>query len=247
MTTTADYVQAASSRINDLGWAFYFAPETVEVGTAHGLDAFRFYVLGRGGVLGDVAPPVVTSAFGYFNPAVIDAIWTSARERTDLSPAECGRLYLECSAEFGRRHLAEVPGLQEFFAAAEKIRDAVDVAGLALYAGTVGQPLAEDAPGRAMQLMTILREFKGSAHLVAVLAVGLDPKIAHGVRRPEMWESFGYGDEPAPEATPELRGTLAEADALTLRLITPAYATLPEPERDSFQTTLDAIAAAVPS
>lgn len=247
MTSTSEYVRTCSAHINDLGWAFYFVPETLEVGKAHGLDGLRLYVLGRGGVLGDVAAPVVASAFGYFNPSLIDQVWTTAREQADVSPAECGRLYLECSADFGRRHFADVPGVKEFCDSAEKILAAVDVAGLALYSGCVGQPLVDDPAGRAMQLMTILREFKGSVHLVAVLAVGLDPKVAHGVRRPGMWESFGYGDEPVPEATPELRDRLAEADALTERLITPAYAVLTEPEREAFGATIDAFAAAVPS
>lgn len=247
MTSTSEYVRTCSARINELGWAFYFVPETLEVGKAHGLDGLRLYVLGRGGVLGDVEAPVVASAFGYFNPVLIDHVWSSAREQADISPAECGRLYLQCSADFGRRHFADVPGLQQFCDSAAKILAAVNVAGLALYSGCVGQPLAEDPAGRAMQLMTILREFKGSAHLVAVLAVGLDPKVAHGVRRPEMWESFGYRDEPVPEVTPELRGLLAEADALTERLVTPAYAVLSEPERDAFSAALASFAAAVPA
>ncbi|MGH3745421.1 MAG: helix-turn-helix domain-containing protein [Mycobacteriales bacterium] len=244
MTNTAEYVQSASARISALGSAFYFVPETLAVGKEHGLDGLRFYVLGRGGVLGDVEPPVISSAFGYFTPALIEHVWTSAKERADLSPRECGRLYLECAADFGRRQFADVPELQAFCDAAQKIHEATDVAGLALYAGYVAEPLAQDLPGRAMQLVTILREFMGSAHLVAVLAVGLEPKVAHGVRRPEMWESFGYGDEPAPADTEEARALLADADALTQRLITPAYGVLSAGERDALQTGLDALTAA---
>jgi hypothetical protein len=244
VTTTSEYVQSASARISTLGAAFYFVLETVAVGKEHGLDGFRFYVLGRGGVLGDVEPPVIGSAFGYWNPALIEKIWTSAKERADLSPRECGRLYLECSADFGRQTFADVPGLQAFCDAAQKIHESTNVAGLSLYAGYVAEPLARDLPGRAMQLVTILREFMGSAHLVAVLAVGLEPKVAHGVRRPEMWESFGYGDEPVPADTEEVRSLLAEADALTQRLITPAYAVLSDAEREALQTGLDALAAA---
>ena len=32
-----------------------------------------------GGVLGDVEPVVVASAFGYFNPEVVDALWNAGR------------------------------------------------------------------------------------------------------------------------------------------------------------------------
>ncbi|HEY5335396.1 MAG TPA: hypothetical protein VIJ71_05175 [Mycobacteriales bacterium] len=244
MTTTSEYVQSTSGQISALGSAFYFGPETVAVGKEHGLDGFRFYVLGRGGVLGDVEPPVIVSAFGYWNPILIDRIWKSAKERADLSPRECGRLYLDCAADFGRRTFGNVPGLQAFCDAAQKVHSAVNPAGLALYAGYVDEPLVSDLPGRAMQLVTILREFMGSAHLVAVLAVGLEPKVAHGVRRPDMWESFGYGDEPAPADTEEVRGLLADADALTHRLITPAYAVLSDAERDALQAGLEALTAA---
>lgn len=245
MTTTSEYVQSASARIAALGSAFYFVPETIAVGKDHGLDGFRFYVLGRGGVLGDVEWPVIDSAFGYFHPTFVERMWNTARERADLSPRECGRLYLECSAEFGRRHFAEVPGLKPFCDAAEQVLAAADPAGLALFAGYVAEPLAADLPGRAMQLASILREHMGSAHLVAVLAVGLDPQVAHGVRRPEMWESFGYAGEPLPEPTDEVRGLLADADALTQRLIRPAYEALPTPEQDALLTGLADLGAAL--
>lgn len=244
MTTTSDDVQSASATISKLGSEFYFVPETLEAGKAHGLDGLRFYVLGRGGVLGDVEAPVVVSAFGYFEPGLIDNIWNSAKERADVSPRECARVYLECAAEFGRRRFANVPGLQAFCDAAERVHRAVNPAGLALYSGYVAEPLADDPPGRAMQLVTILREFLGSAHLVAVLAVGLEPKVAHGVRRPEMWESFGYGGEPVPADTPEARGLLADADALTQRLVAPAFAVLSGSELAALRTGLDALTAA---
>jgi hypothetical protein len=76
-TTSDSFVTEVSARINDLGWAYYFVPETLETGKALGLDGFRFYSLGRGGMLGDVEAPVVVSAFGYFNPALVADMWDS--------------------------------------------------------------------------------------------------------------------------------------------------------------------------
>ena len=246
VTTTSEFIAAASDRVHGLGSAFYFVPETLEVGREHGLDGFRFYVLGRGGVLGDVEWPVVASAFGYWHPGAIERIWTTARERADLGPRACGELYLDCCADLGRRSLANVPGLPAFCDALERVLAAANPAGLALFSGYVGVPLAADLPGRAMQLTTVLREFMGSAHLLAVLAVGLEPKVAHGVRRPDDWQMFGYRDEPVPTATPEAKEMLADADALTQRLITPAYAVLTAAEQDAVQTGLAATAAAMP-
>lgn len=246
MTTTTEFVSSASTQIGSFGSAFYFVPETAAVGKEHGLDAFRFYFLGRGGVLGDVEPAVITSAFGYFHPSMAEKIWTTARERSDLSPRECGHLYFSCCADFGRAHFAEVAGLQAFCDAAAKVVDAVDRAGLALFAGIAAEPLAADLPGRAMQLISVLREFKGSAHLLAVVAVGLDPARTHGIRRPDFWEAFGYPKDALPAATDEDRSLMADADALTVRLITPAYGVLTAAEADALQTGLTGIAAAMP-
>ena len=79
--TPEELIAAASPKIRDVGSAFYFAPETLAKGKELGLDGLRFYMIGRGGVLGDVEPAVVGSAFGYFAPALIEKTWTSAREK----------------------------------------------------------------------------------------------------------------------------------------------------------------------
>jgi hypothetical protein len=51
---------------------------------------------------------------------------------------------------------------------------------------------------------------------VAVVSVGLSPRIAHLIRRPDMDAAFGYSEQ--PEVTDEHRARLAEADAITDRL-----------------------------
>ena len=63
-----DVIHAIAKPTGDIGASFYFDPDTLARGKELGLDGFRFYVLGRGGVLGDVEPDVVRSAFGYFHP-----------------------------------------------------------------------------------------------------------------------------------------------------------------------------------
>lgn len=237
---TAEYVSTASQIIGDLGAAHYFNSETLKVGRAHGLDGFRLYFYMRGGSLGDVEPEVVGSAFGYFSPPLLAKMWNSARERADLAPREAGRLQMTCAANLGRREFSSLPGLDAFCAAAEKVVAAGERAGLALFAAVAAEPLAADAPGRAMQLTVILREFRGSAHLVGVLAAGLDPKIAHGVRRPDFWAYFGYDEADQPQSSPEIEAAMAQSEALTVRIVTPAYAVLDATER---QALLDGLVA----
>ena len=240
--TLDEFIARACPIIGSVGSAFYFAPETVAVGKANGIDGFRFYFLGRGGVLGDVEPAVVQSAFGYFAPAVVTRMWTTAREK--MAPRDAARLYMKCAHEFGRAKFGALAEIDAFNDAAEKVVRTADVAGLALFAGIAAEPLAADGPARAMQLTAVLREFRGSAHLVAVLASGLEARIAHYLRRPNDYTSFGWPD-PYPEGTDDDRRKLAAADALTDQLVTPAYGVLEVSERAVLLSGLRAMQAAL--
>lgn len=217
--TPDQLVSTVCPPIGDLGAAFYFVPSTVARGKELGLDGFRFYFLGRGGVLGDVEAPVVTSAFGYFAPELVDKMWTSARSK--LAPRDAARAYLACAADLAREKLAGAEGLEPFCAAAEAVVAAADRAGLALFAGLAAEPLPDDPPARAYQLVTVLREMRGGFHLVAVVAAGLAPRMAHLIRRPEMDQSFGWTEQ--PQVADEDRSLLAAADEVTDRLCAEPY------------------------
>ena len=68
-------------------------------------------------------------------------------------------------------------------AALDAVNNAADPDGLSLYAAMRTETLATDAPGRAMQLVALIREFRGAAHLIALRASGLDTKTAHHIKR----------------------------------------------------------------
>ena len=238
--TPEQLVQAASPKIGAMGSAFYFDRATLAKGKELGLDGFRFYVLGRGGVLGDVEAPVVTSAFGYFNPDTVERMWTTAREK--VSPRDAGRAYIACCQDFGRARFADLDGLDAFCQAAEAMNAAADPAGLALYAAASSEPLADDPPARAMQLVTVLRELRGSVHLLAVLASGLTPRVAHYLRRPGEYKNFGWGDEPPPVSDDD-RAKLAAADALTDRLVLGPYSAPDSAGADALVAGLEAMEA----
>jgi hypothetical protein len=222
---TSKLVASACPTIADVGWSYYFAPSTIARGEKFGLDMFGFYFLGRGGVLGDVEAPVVVSAFGYFNPALITAMWDASR--TKLAPRAAGREYLEAAHDFGRARLGDLE-LDAFVAASTQVLEAArrNVAGLSLFAGAAAEEVPSEPAAAAMHLLSVLREFRGSAHLVAVVAEGLDPMVAHYLRRPEMFGAFGWSDADKPEVTPEHTDALARADERTDRLVGPAYGVL---------------------
>jgi hypothetical protein len=238
---TTKLVATACPTIADVGWAYYFAPTTLARGERHGLDAFEFYFLGRGGVLGDVEAPVVVSAFGYFNPAVVTFMWEAARAK--LAPRVAAREYLEAAHDFGRERLGDLE-LDAFVAAATQVLDAArgNVAGLALFAGAAAEEVPTDPPAAAMHLLSVLREYRGSAHLVAVVAAGLDPKVAHFLRRPEMFTTFGWSDADTPEVMAEHTDALARADERTDHLVAPAFGVLDDDGATALLDGLDAIA-----
>jgi helix-turn-helix protein len=241
--TPEELVTSVSPLFAALGPAFYFTPETLARGKQLGLDGFRFYFLGRGGVLGDVEWPVVMSAFGYFKPSMLERMWTTAKERYPV--ADATRLYLECCRDHGRAHFGDIVGLGEFCEAAEAVVAAalVDPAALTLFAGWGAQPRPDDLPGRAMQLVTTMRELRGSAHLVAVTASGLPTPVAHRIRRPESLEGFGWGPDDIPVPTDEDRARLVDADALTDRLVIPAFSVLYDADAAALVAGIEAIKA----
>ncbi len=245
MPVTKEVVSSASEKIYAMGSAFYFAEEARTRAHELGLNGLQFYFLGRGGVLGDVEASVVQSAFGWFAPAVISSQWEQSR--AILEPRAAGRAFFECCAEFGRAKLIGLDELGSLCAALEVVNEAADPAGLALYAGISAEPLVEDLAGRAMQLIAVLREYRGSAHLVAVLAQLLEPRIGHYMRRPEMFAGFGYGEDQVPEVTDEHRRQLAAADELTDRIVAQAYGALSDAQAQAMMAGLEAMERALAS
>jgi len=235
------FLDTVCPTIQQHGSAFYFTPASLAKGDAVGLDRGQWYFLGRGGVLGDVEPAVVTAAFGFFNPAIVAMVWNAAKAK--VAPRAAGTLFMEACADHGREKLAGVDSLAAFVASAEKVVAAAEVDGLSLFAAVAAEPLADDLPGRAMQLVAVLREFRGSAHLIAVRAVGLSAKVAHFVSRPNDGRMFGYPEPIVP--TDADRAAMVEAEAVTDRIVAPAYAVLTEAERADFIASVQAIDAAL--
>lgn len=240
---TDELITATSPAISVLGSSFYFVPVTLERGKELGLDGFRFYFLGRGGLLGDVEAVVIESAFGYFEPGLLKTMWDSARRLAP--PRVAGRAHLECAHLYARRNFAHVSDLDGFCAAAEAVVSAADPAAMPLFAGYAAEPLPEDLPARAMQLAVVLRELRGGAHLVSVVASGLSPKTAHYLHRPADFSLFGWSEGDVPEVTEQDRIAYAAAESLTDRLVQPAYAVLDGDGRDALATGIDRMQAAI--
>ncbi|HWL44811.1 MAG TPA: hypothetical protein VNQ73_17850 [Ilumatobacter sp.] len=242
-------IMRATAALGDIGPAFYFTPESGEYAQQQfGIDGFRFYFLGRGGVLGDVEADVVRAAFGYFEPGLLAHMWNSGRERVaPRSPRDVARGFIECGHAFGRAKFAGLPGLDEFVAAAAEVIAVPEGAGLALFAGVRAEPVPADAPAAAMHQAMVLRELRGSAHLLAVAATGLATPLAHAIKRPGDVALFGYPADAAPEATDADRAKWERAEALTDELLAPAYAALSDDQAEALIAGTQAMRAALAS
>jgi hypothetical protein len=203
----------------DLGASFYFDPATVAAGKELGLGGFVFYIMGRGGALGDVPPAVVSSAFGYFNPDTIAATWNKYREV--VSPPIAARKFWDECAKRGSERFGEVDGLDAYIEAADIVIDHADLAALPLFAGHAQLECTDDAAGRALQKAAVLRELRGSVHLVAVLASGLSDAQAHAIKRPGDVAMFGW--EEAPEVPIDGDVRMDAAEALTNSILERAF------------------------
>ena len=150
------------------------ADEVLAPGKAFGYpNGYAYYVTGRGGVLGDVDADVVASAFGFFAPALIRTMWE--RGVVVEGARAAATRYADACAEYGRRRMVAFARAERLAELAGAIAAGVDASGLALFAGWRAHPLPDDSPGRAYQLLHVLRELRGSVHVLAVVASGLTP------------------------------------------------------------------------
>jgi hypothetical protein len=241
--TNQELISIVCPIFNNTGFAYYFTPETGARGAELGFQGGEFYFAGRGGVLGNCDANVVASAFGYFNPAVVRRNWESACAK--VAPRDAGAAHWECCAVTGRAKLAGLTDAAAFVDAAEAVFNAADSDGLALFAGFKTLPLAEDLPARALQLVAALREFRGSAHLVAVRAVGLTSKQAHYLKRPNDMKMFGYAPDDAPEVPANGHELMERAEQLTDQIVTPAYAILNDSQRAALVSGAQQVLAAL--
>jgi len=105
------------------------------------------------------------------------------------------------------------------------------------------EPVPDDAPAAAIHQAMVLRELRGSVHLLALVSQGLDSAKAHAIRRPDDVTVFGY--ESAPELTDEDRASWQRAEDLTDELLVPAYASLSESQATALVGGTARIAAAL--
>ncbi|MFM8267058.1 MAG: SCO6745 family protein [Ilumatobacteraceae bacterium] len=216
---TTNPISGLTAPVGTIGGMWMLHPEVLgpcrEFGYPNG---YAYYVAGRGGVLGDVEADVVSAAFGFFAPSLVAKMWTAGIAAEGARAA--ARRYGTACAEFGQSRLADFDGADRLAALADRVASDVDAAGLSLFAGWRAEPRPTDAGALAFFCIHLLRELRGSAHLVAVLASGLSPRDAvlasGGTAHAEL---FGWRG-PFPDVDP---GRRAAAEELTDQYVERLY------------------------
>ena len=174
MTSSLLSIQSLAQPVGDVGGRWMLHPEVLgpcrDAGYPNG---YAYYVAGRGGVLGDVDADVIASAFGFFAPSLVRTMWDKGVV-VEGARAAAARYGAAC-ADFGRGRLVGFAGSGRIAELAGRLATGVDAAGLALFAGWRAEPLPDDTDGRAYFLLHVLREMRGSVHLLAVVAAGMTP------------------------------------------------------------------------
>ncbi len=188
--TPEEFNAATAPQLQKIGAIHYFHPYAKEAAEGLGIDGFRFYFCGRAGVLGEVSTDVMLSAFGYFEPGLVDKMWTTSKERCNV--VDAAQAQMGVSYRLGAEALGDVDGLAEAAASMGELAAQVDRSALPLFAGFLALDVPDSPAEAFMHQAVLMRELRGSVHLAALAATGLGSRAAHQIKRPNDLEMFGY-------------------------------------------------------
>jgi hypothetical protein len=242
----SEFAASLKGPVAVLGGGFMISRYAKAAATELGLAGiWSSYFAGRCGVLGSATPDVVTAALAFYPPDVVRAGWAEAMEVT--SPEKAGARYTQACHEWGQARLAGFEGAERLAELAEHVAKAADVAGMSLFAAWRAQPSTAEPTGRATQAVHVLREHRGAAHAIAVVASGLTPlqAILAGPGGVANAEFFGWT---GPfEDVSGLAERRARAEQVTDDIVAPAYAALSAAEQQELADLLGgAMAVAFP-
>jgi len=164
----------------------YFLPETGERFSALGMKGRTDYFATRSAPMGAVSAEVVAATFYSFNPELVARSIPAAWELA--SPQTVTTIRYEIIEYALPGVLGDLARSQELARAAEVLRRAAEAIpngdGRPLYAAHATLPWPESAHGRLWHAVTLLREYRGDAHIAALISnelSGLDALITHTV------------------------------------------------------------------
>ncbi len=222
-----DPVAGLTRLLEPLHSMIYFAPEPGEELAELGIEKQRSqYFAQRAAAMGAVGPGVVAATFYNFNPALVARsvpdVWSRA------APATVVNARLRAADRALRRLLGDAIDSRDLAEAADLARRATEGAtpeDRPLYAAHADLPFPDEPHLQLWHAVTLLREYRGDAHLHALLAAGLsgiEALVTHtatgrGFRVEFAQASRGWSPEQWGAAVGGLtaRGVLDAGGALT--------------------------------
>src|SRR3954468_5996953 len=153
----------------------YFLTEAAESYSRRGVQGRGGYFASRSAPIGNVPAGVVIATFFNFNPALIEHAIPAVWDHT--TPAALLEARLEAIDAGLRRMLGDVVGSDEVGRAAELARvaaGACTLPGRPLYAAHAALPWPDDPHLVLWHAITLIREWRGDAHIALLVAAGLD-------------------------------------------------------------------------
>lgn len=231
----------------------YFAPQARPRYEALGLDGGRMgYFASRSAPMGAVPAEVVIATFFNFNPELVRKVIPAAWERA--TPAAIIEARFAAAGDALRVALGDTVASDEMVEAAGLARQAAEAAcarpeGRPLFAGHASLAWPDDPHLVLWHAQTLLREFRGDAHVAALTLSGwsgIDALVTHAasgdITAEALRTSRAWSEDQWATAVDDLRGRGVVApgpDATALELTDAGRA-----QRQWVEDTTDAMSAA---
>ncbi|WP_203991046.1 SCO6745 family protein [Micromonospora lutea] len=223
--TPEQIATASKPAVLALGEAYTRCPTTLRRARLLGISGWAFYVSSRAGALGDVRAETVTAALGFIAPDAVADGWDAAARV--VRPCEVAAASLAECCRWGEETLGDLPRVDQLAALVERAVAAADASAMPLFAAWRAMPVDASTSGaRVAAGLRVLREHFTGAHLVAVRASGMTPleAVLAGPEGASGAMACGW-PPPYPPVGPLVRRRLW-AEALTDRLVAPAFTAL---------------------
>jgi hypothetical protein len=227
---------ATATAVSTVGGHFMLDGATYKQGAELGFGGLDFYIVGRGGVLGDVDADVVTAAFTFFEPGNVRVLWDQGR--TVMPPADAARAFSACCEAWAEAHVPDDLDAARLADLAGRVVAGARVACAPVFAAFRATAVPTAPKAQAVHHLNALRELRNGLHGAAVISAGLSPLEALSVKSPHMVPIFGW-PEPAP--TEGLQPAWDAAEDATTRAMAHAYEPLDDAERDELAEVADAL------
>ena len=209
------------------------AARAVELGFPSGHE---FWVVGRGGVLGECRPEVAAAGLAFIAPATVRDAYAArppglSCERTAAEfSARCVAWGGEALTGFDPDRMAQLDHL------GRRVIDAAPAALGPVFAGWRAMPRPDDVGGQVALTTHVLREMRGAAHIAAVIGAGITPLdaiLASPAAPPRSGPDWAVhmGWQPPFRDAAEVRAARADAEDRTSAIMAAYLGVLDGAER----------------